>query len=146
MAFFLGVDPGRNGALAVLDGETMALTCHDMPDTTAGLHDLICSLPIIQMALLEKPFFPRMIGVTNAVKISEAYGTLKGALAWRSIPCREITPADWKKRLGLSSSKSASREKASMFFPDSVDAWKRVKDDGRAEAALIAWMAKDMRK
>jgi len=146
MAFFLGIDPGRNGALAVLDGETMALTCHDMPDTTSALHDLICSLPIIQMALLEKPFFPRMIGITNAVKISEAYGTLKGALAWRSIPCREITPADWKKRLGLSSSKSASREKASMFFPDNVDAWHLKKHDGRAEAALIAWMAKDMRK
>lgn len=146
MAFFLGIDPGRNGALAVLDGETMALVCHDMPDTTAGLHDLICTLPMIKMALLEKPFFPHMIGITNAVKIAEAYGTLKGALAWRSIPCREITPADWKKRLGLSSSKAASREKATMFFPDNAAMWARVKDDGRAESALIAWMARELRK
>ncbi len=141
MAYYLGIDPGKNGAIAVLDSDTMAVTCHDMPDTTAALHELICSLPIIKIALLEKPFFPRMIGIKNAVKIAESYGTLKGALAWRSIPCREVTPSDWKARLGLSSVKAASREKASMFFPDSAAKFARVKDDGRAEASLIAWLA-----
>lgn len=143
MAVFLGIDPGRQGAIAVLDGETMEIACHDMPDTTAGLHNLIADLPMIKLAVLEKPFFPQMIGISNAVKIAEAYGTLKGALAWRDIPTREITPSDWKKRLGLSSNKAASREKASMLFPDASATWARVKDDGRAEAALLAWLAKD---
>jgi crossover junction endodeoxyribonuclease RuvC len=143
MAMFLGIDPGRQGAIAVLDGETMEITCHDMPDTTANLHNLIAGLPLIKLAILEKPFFPSMIGITNAVRIAEAYGTLKGALAWRDIPAREVTPANWKKRLGLSSNKAASRDKASMLCPDSAGVWARVKDDGRAEAALLAWLAKD---
>jgi hypothetical protein len=38
----------------------------------------------------------------------------------------------------LSTDKNASRALASQFFPDCSDQWKRVKDDGRAEAALIA--------
>lgn len=143
MAFFLGIDPGRQGAIAVLDSDTMAVAVHDMPDTTAGLHDLIAGLPLIKVALLEKPFFPRMIGITNAVKIATAYGTLTGALAWRSISVREIPPVEWKKRLGLSSVKAASREKASMLFPDIAEQFKRVKDDGRAEAAILAWLAKE---
>ena len=139
---YLGIDPGRQGAIVLLNADTNELTVHDMPDTTAALHELIASLPIIKVALLEKPFFPRMIGV----KIAEAYGILKGALAWRSIPAREVAPADWKKRLGLSSNKSASREKAAMAFPDAADLFKHVKDDGRAEAALIALVASETRK
>jgi hypothetical protein len=31
---------------------------------------------------------------------------------------------------------------ASQYFPDSADQWARVKDDGRAEAALIALYGK----
>lgn len=143
---YLGIDPGRHGAIAILNAAANELTVHDMPDTTAALHDLIAGLPIVKIALLEKPFFPRMIGINNAVKIAEAYGILKGALAWRSIPAREIAPADWKKRLALSSNKSASREKAAMAFPDAADLFRRVKDDGRAEAALLSLIASETRK
>lgn len=143
MTYYLGIDPGKQGALCVLDDDGMTVQAHDMPDTTAALHDLVAGLPMIKAALLEKPFFPRMIGINNAVKIAQAYGTLTGALAWRSIPVREITPSDWKAKLGLSSVKAASREKATMYFPDNADQWKRAKDDGRAEAALLAWLARE---
>lgn len=143
---YLGIDPGRQGAIALLNAATNELAVYDMPDTTAALHDLIVGLPVIQMAMLEKPFYPRTIGATNVAKIAEAYGTLKGALQWLDIPTREVTPAEWKKRLGLSSSKSASREKASMLFPAAAHLFRRVKDDGRAEAALIAWLAMEWRK
>ena len=137
--FILGIDPGRHGAIAVLDVAAHRVTAHDMPDTIAGLHDLIVSLPIIAAAYLEKPFYPASIGTANAARIAEAYGALKGALQWRSIPAREVMPKIWKASLGLSTSKAASRDKASMLFPDDAAQWKRVKDDGRAEAALIAW-------
>ena len=139
MSILLGIDPGRKGALATLDTETLRVTCHDMPDTTNELHDLIAGLPLIKLCALEKPFYPAAIGVTNAAKIAEAYGTLRGALQWRDIPFREVRPAEWKKALNLSSHKAASREKAGQFFPDDAAQFARVKDDGRAEAALLAW-------
>ena len=138
----LGIDPGVNGAFAVVDTRENRVTCHDMPDTTAGLVELIAALPPLDFCVIEKPFFPQMIGIKNAAKIAEAYGAIKASLVWGGIPAREVRPAEWKAALGLSSSKSASREKAGMLFPDDAAQWKRVRDDGRAEAALIAWYGK----
>ena len=135
----LGVDPGKNGALAVLDKEAGRVTCHDMPDTVAGVHDLIAGLPVVRLACVEKPFYPQHIGTTSVAKIAEAYGVLKGALAWRSIAMFEVRPAEWKAALNLGPNKGASRERAMMQWPDDAAQWKRAKDDGRAEAALIAW-------
>lgn len=139
MSVILGIDPGKKGALAVLDTATRRVMCHDMPDTTLGLHDLVSELPHIALALVEKPFYPPQIGIRSVAVIAQAYGTLLGALSWRSIPVREVRPVDWKQALGLSRDKAASREKAGLFFPDDAEQWKRAKDDGRAEAALIAW-------
>ena len=63
-------------------------------------------------------------------------------LALRNISQKWSMPIrDWKAALNLSSAKSASREQASLTFPDDAAQWARVKDDGRAEAALLAWYA-----
>lgn len=143
MNLILGIDPGRQGAVAVLSDETRdgayRVATHDLPDTTAGLHSLLLSLPPVAFAVVEKPFYPRMIGITNATRIAEAYGALKAALLFCGIPQREVRPAEWKAAMNLGPNKAASRERASMLFPDDTDQWTRAKDDGRAEAALIAW-------
>lgn len=139
MTLILGIDPGVKGAFAVLDTNGNRVSCTDMPDTTAGLIDLIISLPAVAFCMIEKPFYPKVIGVTNVSRIAEAYGAVKTALAWKGISIREVRPVDWKSALGLSSSKSASRQMAGLIFPDDATQWARVKDDGRAEAALIAW-------
>ena len=39
----------------------------------------------------------------------------------------------------LKKKKEASRSKAKTMWPDFAEQFKRVKDDGRAEAALIAF-------
>jgi hypothetical protein len=50
-----------------------------------------------------------------------------------------VTPGVWKAKLGLlNSSKGASREKCRSIYPSTTHDLQRVKDDGRAEAALIA--------
>jgi hypothetical protein len=135
----LGVDPGKSGALAVLDTETHRVTTYDMPATTRELHNLIAGLPIIKIAVVEKPFYPPQNGPANAGKKGEAYGTLLGALEWRDIPFRQVPPAEWKRSLNVPTDKNAARQRANEFFPDDADQWPLVKHDGRAEAALIAW-------
>ena len=135
----LGIDPGVQGAFAIFDSAERAVTVHDMPDTTAGLIDLVASLPPLRICTIEKPYFPKVIGIANVAKIATAYGKIIALLQQRGIPINEVRPADWKAALNLGKSKSASREMASMVFPDAADQWARVKDDGRAEAALIAW-------
>ncbi|XP_060665649.1 uncharacterized protein LOC132797913 [Drosophila nasuta] len=48
-----------------------------------------------------------------------------------------VTPAVWKKATGCPADKGGARARAMQLFPTAADQFKRVKDDGRAEAALI---------
>lgn len=139
MTLHLGIDPGRKGALAILNTETLRVECHDMPDTTAALHDLVAGFPIIKAAVLEKPFCGPAVARRTIAVMFEQYGVLRGALQWRDIPFVEIQPTKWKSAMALSKDKGASRDKAGQLFPDDAAQFARAKDDGRAEAALLAW-------
>ena len=134
----LGIDPGKQGALAVLDAAEWHVTTHDMPDTIGGRRDLLSEIGRVDVAWVERPFYPRMIGVTNAAKIAEGFGILLACLDFAGIPTRLVDPSAWKKNMRLGSDKAASRQLASMTWPDCADQWKLAKHDGRAEAALIA--------
>jgi hypothetical protein len=113
-----------------------------MPGTLDEKLALIADIGKVKCAWLERPFFPRMIGIKNAVTIAVAYGELKACLFFAGVPTFEVDPSAWKKTMRLSTDKNASRALASQYFPDSADQWARVKDDGRAEAALIALYGK----
>jgi crossover junction endodeoxyribonuclease RuvC len=138
MTRIIGIDPGKSGAFAVLDCDEMQVTTHDMPGTIDEKRALISDIGSVKCAWLERPFFPRMIGIKNAVTIAQAYGELKACLFFAGVPVFEVDPSAWKKTMRLSTDKNASRALASQYFPDASDQWARAKDDGRAEATLIA--------
>lgn len=135
----LGIDPGRKGALAILDTDTRRVICHDLPDTTDQLHELIAGLPEIRVCALEQIHAGPQMSRRTIGAMFEGYGILKGALAWRSIPVQTVRPSQWKPALNVPADKTAARRRASEFFPDDAHQWALVKHDGRAEAALIAW-------
>ena len=139
MVRILAVDPGKNGAFAVLETEEMSVTTYDMPWTLDEKRSLISDIGRVTCAWVERPFYPRMIGIKNAVTIAQAYGELKTCLFFAGIPTFEVDPSTWKKSMHLSTDKNASRALASQYFPDAADQWSRVRDDGRAESALIAY-------
>jgi hypothetical protein len=141
MTRLIGIDPGKQGAFAVMDDyeSELSVKTYDMPGTIDGKRQLISDIGVVKCAWLERPFFPRMIGIRNAVTIAAAYGELKACLFYAGIPTFEVDPSAWKKSMHLSTDKNASRALASQYFPDASDQWARVKDDGRAEAALIAY-------
>lgn len=139
MTLVLGIDPGFKGAIAVFDVADRRVSVVDMPDTTTALHDAVSALPAIKICILEKPYYPKIIGTRNVARIAEAYGKILSALTWRGIPIHQVAPKDWKASMNLSSAKADSRERASQVFPDDADLWKLAKHDGRAEAALLAW-------
>lgn len=142
MTLILGIDPGKSGAFALLDCDEMGVATYDMPGTLDEKLALIVDIGKVKCAWLERPFYPRAIGIRNVVTISQAYGELKACLFFAGIPTFEVDPSAWKKTMRLSTDKNASRALASQYFPDSSDQWARVKDDGRAEAALIALYGK----
>lgn len=135
----LGIDPGRSGALAVLDSETLQVITHDLPADVPALHELIAGLPAIRVCVLEQIHAgPKMARRTIGVMF-EGFGVLKGALSWRSIPVQTVRPNVWKATLNVPADKAAARRRASEFYPDCAAQWRLAKHDGRAEAALLAW-------
>jgi crossover junction endodeoxyribonuclease RuvC len=60
------------------------------------------------------------------------------AVASSFVPTEYVSPQKWKRHFGLTSDKDESRRAASRLLPKSAHLWARVKDDGRAEAALLA--------
>lgn len=146
MTRHLGIDPGKAGALALLDDETGRLVCWDIPGTTRELHDLIAGLPMITGCFLEKLHAGPQMGRTTIATMFMNYGALKGALSWRDIPFEEVRPNIWKPAYGLSGDKNLSREKAGQMFPLDAHYFARKKDDGRAEAAILAHYAATRRR
>lgn len=142
--WLLGVDPGKNGALAIIETGTMALVAvEDMPPATGA------ALGASIAALLEdwKPFticeawvekVGYMPGQRGGWTFAENYGAILGALGALGVPVHHISAAGWKRAQRVTADKNTSRQRAVELWPAQASWFARVKDDGRAEAALIA--------
>jgi crossover junction endodeoxyribonuclease RuvC len=79
-----------------------------------------------------------MMGRQSAFNFGQGLGVIRGVIAALRIPYTTVSPAKWKKRFSLARDKDASRAAAIRLFPERSDLFLRKKDDGRAEATLIA--------
>jgi crossover junction endodeoxyribonuclease RuvC len=144
----LGIDPGLSGALALLrpDG---ALAVHDMPTLQAGkrreideieLARLIDAAGPIERAVLEQVGVRPGEGAVGAFSFGRGYGLIRGILRAHFVPVVDVTPQRWHRAMGIKAGagKDASRALAKELFQHQAELFARVKDDGRAEAALIA--------
>ncbi len=152
--FIIGIDPGFTGALALYDTEAMSLiNVVDMPvfKNSKGRQELNHRLLFDSMnpgresvtAVLEQVASRPGQGAPATFRFGQGYGAIEMALAAHKIPVQYVTPAKWKKHFGLSKDKGVSRSLAIQRFPSHAEAFSRVKDDGRAEAALIALYGKE---
>jgi len=138
----IGIDPGLSGAIAWLDG-TSLLYATDLPvldgRIDAGtLVDLINEYPLPNTVVIEKVSSMPGQGVVSTFKFGQSYGTLLGVFGALKYGMIDVTPRRWKRDLSLSSDKEQARQLAINTWPDLSDLFKRKKDHGRAEAALIA--------
>lgn len=90
------------------------------------------------VALIERVHAMRGQGVSSCFNFGMGYGVLQGVLGAKRIPFYLITPQEWKKHHRLGPDKGAARGMAARLFPVQAELFSRVKDDGRAEAALLA--------
>ena len=153
MTIYIGVDPGFSGAIAFYAPKENIVSIYDMPvyQNAKGkteinlyeLHDILApETDEPHMAIIEQVAAMRGQGVTSMFRFGQSYGATQMAVAAHKIPMQFVTPAKWKSCLGLSRDKGVSRSLASQRFPKQADLFKRVKDDGRAEAALLALYGK----
>ena len=86
---------------------------------------------------------------TASFSFGRSAGVIIGAALAAGLEVVEIPPAEWKFALKLAGKdKEASRALATEIFGESAAKafWPRVKDDGVAEAALIAYYTRELRK
>ena len=77
-------------------------------------------------------------GLSSTAVYMEGYGKYLGVLASLNIPYVEVRSAIWKTKMGLDSNKYNSINLALELYPEASKYIKLRKDDGRAEALLLA--------
>lgn len=146
----VGIDPGATGAIAVLDQHGTLCEIHDMPydggtviaPLLAGIiNNLIdpaySSGSEISVWVEQVGAMPKQ-GIASTWKFAQGYGTILGVCGALGVRTLHVTPAVWKRVLKVTKDKGTSRLLASELWPHQAAYFARVKDDGRAEAALIA--------
>lgn len=151
----VGVDPGLSGAVALLDCEKGNLFTFDMPTEEVivnkkkkreidgdTLHHLMKVNPL--RVYIEMVTAMPGQGVTSMFNFGMAFGVLRGVVASLGYARSFIRPSKWKKDMGVTSDKDTSLDLMRKLAPACEGFFKRKKDNGRAEAALIAlWGARD---
>ncbi len=148
MRVVVGIDPGNSGAVAVL-GDGQLFAAYDMPVldrvvSEALYVDLLRQIEVDHlidapaMCVIERVSAMPKQGVSTTFKFGLAYGIQRCGPAARGWPVTFVTPTEWKRTLKLSKDKEQSRRRAIELWPDQAQLFARKKDDGRAEAALIA--------
>lgn len=147
---YIGIDPGMNGAVAAIHEGRVGVWDTPTVPVKKGHEYLVASMVQLlrdavasdwpAVAVLEQGIAMPRQASSSTYKAGRGVGLWEGALAGLGIPYELVRPAQWKKALGIpaGADKAASRSYAQRLFPAQVEAFKRVKDDGRAEAVLLA--------
>ena len=140
----LGVDPGLDGAIALLGDGFLAV--RDMPTAGELKRRVVVAAEaagIIRawtpdIAVIERVHAMPKQGVTSSFRFGQALGTIEGVLGALLIPIEYVTPQSWKKHFRLTANKDDARLRAIQTWPRIADELRRKKDADRAEALLIA--------
>ena len=141
---FIGIDPGASGALAGLDpmGQVVEVLDYDGEQAAAKVLRDLQQRYSLQAALEQVHAMPKQ-GVSSSFKFGMAFGAWVGVLAALGVPYRLVPPTVWQKgrvrKTDGPDPKTRSLTAARRMFPEASLA--RKKDDGRADALLIAdWL------
>lgn len=160
MAIAIGIDPGATGAIAFLDGDSQYV--FDFGDDGfkealryyAGMVGCIALIetqsPHKQAGKKNDDGSDKWQGAISSGRLMTNYGRWKGRLDMVGIGFKEVYAATWRAALCKGHplyrvkgrSKDLSLEMARKFFPGMEKHLKRKRDNGRADALLIALYAK----
>jgi len=150
----LAIDPGAKGALAFFDMEAGILDVVDTPsvqvkrgqklklEISPYMTAAIIAARKPTCAVMEKVGAMPGQGVSSMYQFGRSCGMMEGILAALQIPVTYVSPATWQKDVNARGGKDGNRARAAELFPAYAAEFSRKKDDGRADAALMAfWMA-----
>ena len=138
----VGIDPGVTGGLAVIHEGRLAgvepMPVHDGRADGRAIDELL-TLWEPDVVVLENTQPMPKNGSIASYSLGLNTGIVIGVVQANQFSLIRVRPQEWKKKMGLiGKDKTASRGLATELFPEYAASFKRVKDDGQAEAALIA--------
>lgn len=159
--YFLGIDPGLDGALALYDPIERKLVVHSMPTfeqrvkhkgnrsgvkrkrsiDAQGLATLLGGYATsIRYATIERVHSMPGQGVVSMFSFGFSAGVLYGVTAALDIPHQEVAPETWKRMMRVTADKDTSIAQAKRLWPQYAHLFTGSKAvaSGKAEAALIA--------
>ena len=125
MEYYLGIDPGKSGAIAVLGPAGACLGICKLNQTPKEINDFIEELKDNEAeaglrAVMERVHAMPGQGVSSVFRFGESYGFLRGALVANRIPFELCSPGVWQRRLGCLSrgDKNVTKQRAQEMFPN----------------------------
>ncbi len=143
----MAFDPGASGAFAAIDHDGQLVTVADLPLIRDGRLTFVDAPALVGLMIEARQGRPARIyiervsampgqGVASSFNFGVGLGSLLAACRYVAMPLELVTPAVWKRALGLSRDKRASLDKARLLFPTAE--LHLAKHEGRAEALLLA--------
>jgi len=151
MGLILAIDPGAKGALAFFNMEKGVLNIVDCPtvevkrgakvktEISPQMVSGIIASRSPTLAILEKVGAMPNQGVSSMFQFGRGVGMYEGVLAALQIPITYVTPQAWQKEMNVRGGKDGSRARAAELYPAYASLFAKKKDDGRADAALMAF-------
>lgn len=142
----LAIDPGVAGALAWVTRDGHLIDVDDMPTAKVRDRNKIIGGQLAAMMQARPIDYVLIEGVgprpreSAMASFSFGYGAglLEGIASGLGLPVHIVSSATWKRKAGVPADKNGARHMACRLWPGASDQFRRVKDDGRAEAALMA--------
>lgn len=151
---YIGVDPGKTGAIAALDAQGVPLCLIDIPYLGKDIDVQRLDIEIgnitqgvpAHAAIERQQVFPQQ-GAVSGFTIGYGYGMLVGLFLGLGISFETPRPAKWKHDMGLTDDKDASIQMARRLFPTAelVKPRARTPSNDRAEALLLAEWVRRLR-
>jgi crossover junction endodeoxyribonuclease RuvC len=147
----LAIDPGAKGALAFYNPMAGTLEIVDTPtvevkrgakmktEISAQMLAAVIQARKPTEAVVEKVGAMPGQGVSSMFQFGRGVGMIEGVLSALQIPVTYVAPQLWQRQVGTRTGKDGNRQRASELFPAYASTFARAKDDGRADAALMAW-------
>lgn len=146
-------DPGLTGAFCLYDTKRGSMDLWPMPTFTRkvgkadrpfideqGIYDLFVGFQVFgatHFVIEEVGGLPRQ-SAPAAFKFATSYYTSIATARALGMVVERVRPQVWKAKLRIPADKKQARSRASEMIPTHKHHWAKVKDDGKAEAALLA--------
>jgi crossover junction endodeoxyribonuclease RuvC len=154
----IGIDPGLQGGLAILDGPRISsdeevILVTDLPAHRIGvtgkkalraeldlhgLHGLLAEHTPYAHAFIEKVGPMPKQGVTSMFRFGVSFGAIQGIVAAMGIPMTLVRPQTWQAFHRCGPSPDSARQMATRLYPNVAGLLARKMDANRADALLIA--------